>query len=216
MLDQEPLWYPSRGPFNPGVPNRQLWAIGMIVVQWGMAEFIREQSTFSLMGDDSKLIEEYRRLRNSEQKTNFWKTLVETKMQEPERTKNFEFVTRFEALKNQRDDIIHRLWGGGMETGTLGAPDNATTTDAALHRNRSEKMKTKSKDARANLRWRLTFTGLRDIAQNIAQLNHDILMSWVPPGSPPGMHHIWAFLDAEGKLQVGISSPSESEPHIGD
>jgi hypothetical protein len=39
-----------------------------------------------------------------------------------------------------------------METDTLGVPGNSTTADAALHRNRAEKMKTKSKDARANLR----------------------------------------------------------------
>ena len=54
----------------------------MIVVQWGMAEFIREQSTFNLIGNDQKLIEKYKRLRNSQQKTNFWKILVETKTQE--------------------------------------------------------------------------------------------------------------------------------------
>ena len=216
MLDQEPLWYPSRGPFNPGVSNWQLWAIGMIVVQWGMAEFIREQSTFNLIGNDQKLIEKYKRLRNSQQKTNFWKILVETKTQEPDRTKNLEFITRFETLNNQRDDIIHRLWGGGMEPGTLGAPDKAMTTDAAMHRNRDERIKTKSKDARANLRWRLTFSGLREIANKIAQLNQDMLMSWLPPGSPPGKYHIWAYLNAQGKLEVGVASTSESEPDLAD
>jgi hypothetical protein len=168
------------------------------------------------MGGDSKLIDEYRRLRNSEQKTKFWKTLIETKMQEPERTKSLDFVTRFETLKNQRDDIIHRMWGGGMEPGTVGAPDDSTTTDAALHRNRDEKIKTKSKDARANIRWRLDFGGLRKIAHSMAQLNQDILMSWVPPGAPPDMYHIWAYLNPEGKLQVGIASASESEPDVGN
>src|ERR1700733_1708250 len=174
-----------------------------------MSEFIREQSTFNLMWGDSKSIEEYKSLKNSEQKTKFWKTLVETNMRDPERAKNLGFIARFSALNNQRDDIVHRLWGAGMEAGTLGAPDNVPTTDASLHRNRSEKMKTKSKDARANLRWRLTFPGLREIARNTAQLNQDILMSWVPRGSSPDMYHLWAYLDAQGKLEVGIANASE-------
>ncbi len=42
MLDKEPLSFPSRNRFNynPGVPDRQLWTIGMVVVQWGMTETI--------------------------------------------------------------------------------------------------------------------------------------------------------------------------------
>jgi hypothetical protein len=214
MLDQEPLWYPSRGPFNPGVPDRQLWAIGMIVVQWGLVELIREQSIYNLIESDQKLIEEYKRLRNSTQITKLWKTLVEIKMQEPERASNLAFVTRFEALNNQRDDIVHRMWGGGMEAGTLGAPDDAQTTDAAMHRNRDESMKTKSTDARRNLRWRLSFSGIRKIAHSIAQLSQDILMSWLPPGTPPGMFHIWSYLNAEGRLVIGVASATESDPHI--
>ena len=188
----------------------------MVVVQWGMMELIREQSTYNLMGDDAKLIEEYKRQRNSEQKTKFWKTLVEMKTQEAERAKNLAFITRFETLNNQRDDIVHRMWGGGMETGTLGAPDNATTTDAALHRNRDEKIKTKSKDARRNLCWRLSFTELRKIAHNMAQLSQDIFMSWLPPGTPPGMFHVWAFVNAEGRLVIGVASATESEPNLKD
>ena len=188
----------------------------MIVVQWGMSEFIREQSTVNLIGSDPALVGQYKELKNSQRKTKFWKMLVETKMPEPERAKNLELITRFETLNNQRDDIVHRLWGAGIEAGTLGTPDKIPTTDAALHRNRDEKMKTKSKDARANLRWRLTFPGLREIARNIGQLNQDILMSWVPPGSPPGRYHIWGYLNAQGKLEVGIASASESEPHVKD
>ena len=62
----------------------------------------------------------------------------------------------------------------------------------------------------------LTFPGLREIARNIGQLNQDILMSSVPPGSPPGRYHIWGYLNAQGKLEVGIASASESEPHVKD
>jgi hypothetical protein len=216
MLDQEPLWYPSRGPFNPGVSNRQLWAIGMIVVQWGMAEFIRNQSIHNLIRDDSKLTAEYKSLRRSDQITKFWKMLVEIKTQEPEQTKNLHFITRFQGLNDKRDNVVHRMWGGGIEADTLGAPSNAPTTDSSLHRKRDEKKKTKSRDGRANLVWYLDYSGLREIAHDIGQLNQDILASWIPPESPPGMYHIWAYPNADGKLEVGIASATESDPHLKD
>ncbi|MCP1738203.1 hypothetical protein [Bradyrhizobium japonicum] len=184
----------------------------MIVVQWGMAEFIRNQNVSNLIGDDQKLIAEYKKALSSEQKTAFWKRLVETKLQGPELAQNMELVVRFQRLNDRRDHIVHRLWGGGMEPGTLGAPADASTTDAVLHRMRDEKKKTKSKDARANISWNITFTELRKIANEIAQLNQDILVSWLPVGTPPGTHHIWAFLDSEGRLQVGIASGAESDP----
>jgi hypothetical protein len=66
-VEKEPSVFPLRHhyAFNPGVPDRQLWAIGMVVVQWGMAEFVREQITFNLMGDDASLQQEHAALRHS-------------------------------------------------------------------------------------------------------------------------------------------------------
>jgi hypothetical protein len=205
MWDQEPLVYPSRGPFNPGVPNRQIWAIGMIVVQWGMAEFIREQSIHNLIGDDTKLVAEYARLRNSEQKTNFWKVLVETKDPDFERTQKLDFITRYQRLNDRRDHVVHRLWGAGTEAGTLGAPAEIPSVDASVHRTRDEKKKTKSIDGSANLNWRATFSELRKIANEIAQLNQDILLSWLPADHRSGTFHIWSYLNPQGKLEVTIA-----------
>ena len=182
-----------------------------------MLELIREQSTYNLMGNYAKLIEEFKRQRNSEQKTKFWKTLVETKMREPERAKNLAFITRFETLNNQRDEIVHRMWGGGMEAGTVGAPADVSITDAGMHRDREEKMKTKSFDGRRNLRWRLSFSGLRQIAHNMAQLSQDIFTSWLSPGTPPNaLFHVWAYVNPEGRLVIGVASPAESDPHLVD
>lgn len=188
----------------------------MVVVQWGMAEFIRNQSIFGLIADDTKLLAEYKSLKRSAAISRFWRNLVETKKQEPERSQDLDLITRYQRLNDHRDNIIHRMWGGGMETDTLGTPAEAQSTDAGLHRTRDEKKKTKSKDGRAKFNWRLDFTGLRKIANDIAQLNKDILLSWVPPDQRSGTHHVWAFLDTEGKLQVGIANASESDPYLKD
>jgi hypothetical protein len=219
MLDKEPLSFPSRKyfPLSVGIADRQLWAIGMVVTQWGMTEFIREQEIYNLMGDDAASIEQYKRVRHSQLKTKFWKSLIETKKSDSDRLKWLDLLEKFETLNNHRDDIVHRLWGGGIQAGCMGAPDGAPTIDAALHRNRDEKIKTKSVDGRANLRWRLTFKGLKEIAVKIAQLNNDMLASWLPPNSPPGEHDIWAYTLPSGQLALAISSrPTEGDPNSGD
>lgn len=70
-----------------------------------------DQMTFNLIGDDAAFLEQRKKLRHSNQKTEFCRMLIDSKMQEPERTRYLEFVSRFEVLDNQRDDVIHRLWG---------------------------------------------------------------------------------------------------------
>ena len=106
------------------------------------------------------------------------------------------------------------MWGGGGEANTMGVPVDLPTMDASLHRQRDEKKKTKSKDGRANLHWRLNFSELRKIVSSIAQLNLDILASWLPPDAPPGMYHVWSVTNAEGELEVGVANASESNPTI--
>lgn len=87
-----------------------------------------------------------------------------------------------------------------MQPGSLGAPEEATTTDAAVHRKRDEQMKTKSK--RKNLRRRLNFAGLRDIARKMAALNSDIFTSFLRPGEARGLCHVCGVV-RDGKLGVG-------------
>ena len=65
MLDKEPLSFPSRARFtyNPGIADRQLWALGMIVVQWSMAEQLIDMDARKLIGNDPDLMTEYERQR---------------------------------------------------------------------------------------------------------------------------------------------------------
>ena len=117
MLDNEPLSYPSRHRYvmDPGIPNRQLWAIGMIVVQWSNIEWFIDMSTHQLVGDDKALLQEYKNLRNFKQSLAFWATLVERNTEDPYRSYMLAIIPRVQALSSQRDEVIHRLWGGGME-----------------------------------------------------------------------------------------------------
>ena len=84
-------------------------------------------------------------------------------------------MQRIRDLADQRDKVIHKLWGGGMQEGTWANPEGHETTDAALLRDRDEPYKGKSTDARNTLSWRLSFSGIRRIAVEIASLNRDLL-----------------------------------------
>jgi hypothetical protein len=96
---------------NPGVPDRQLWAIGMVVVQWGMTETLIDQEIRVLIADDLELQGQYQRIRNFQPVVDFFQDLVERQLTEPLRAKALELITRVRNLSSQRDEIIHRLWG---------------------------------------------------------------------------------------------------------
>ena len=178
MLDPEPLVFPSRNgyPYTPGVPDRQLWAIGMIVVQWSMTELIVSQKIRDLAQNDEQLLKEHAKKRNFQQQIVFWVSLIESKLQDPLRSDSLKFVERVRNLSSKRDEIIHRAWGGGMQADSWGSEDYPTT-DAALLRKQGDKFKTKSTDARVTLSWRLTFSRLRKIAREMATLNRDMFMT---------------------------------------
>jgi hypothetical protein len=193
MLDKEPMWYPSRShsmfPYSPGVPDRQLWAIGMVVVQWGMTEFIIEQQIDDLIGNDAALKDEYRKIRNFKQSLDFWQRLAEAKLADPLRPQTASLIKRIKNVRDQRDKIVHKIWGGGMQEGTWANPEGHPTTDAALLRDKNEPYKGKSQDARNTLSWRLTFGGIRKIAMEIATLNRDLLQTFLLPPSDGSAPH---------------------------
>jgi hypothetical protein len=186
MLDRDPLVFPSRRPdtypYTPGVPDRQLWAIGMVVVQWGMTETLIEQQTRLLVGDDKDALQQYEKLRNARQRIDFFRSQIALKMQDPLRSRAEALVQRIQNLNAKRDNVIHRLWGGGMQAGTW-ASENYETTDAALLRQPGDKFKTKSTDARATIHWRLTFQELKQTATEMAILNRDLFQAFflAPP-----------------------------------
>jgi hypothetical protein len=182
MLDQEPLWYPSRTrnyPFDPGVSNRQLWAIGMIVVQWSMTETIIANSTRQLIAQDEGLLEKYKALRNFQGRLEFWQAQIEMKMQDPTRAKVLALIPKIQALSSQRDEVVHRLWGGGLESTSWGAGGAGPTTDAGMMPNPREKTKLTG----APMKWHATFLRLKKMAQEMATLNRDLFQIIMLPPS---------------------------------
>lgn len=180
MLDKEPLVFPSRAPqqfpFEPGVPDRQLWAIGMIVVQWSMTETIVDDSIHALIAGDAKLMEEFRTRRNFQQKLVLWQTLLELRAIEPLRTNVAALMPILQALNSQRDDVVHRCWGGGLEETAMRASMEEhplPTTDAGMMPKITEKLPDTNK---APMRWLADFQRLRRMAREMAALNSRLFL----------------------------------------
>src|SRR5260370_38461943 len=123
MLDKEPLWYPSRNQFptQPGVPDKQLWAIGMVVVQWSQIEWFMDMSTRQLIGDDQAVLAEYEKVRGFQLKLAFWKIQLELKGKDPARSNFLALVPRMQPLIIQQYVVILARWRGGMHGATLAA-----------------------------------------------------------------------------------------------
>lgn len=185
MLDKEPFQFPARQRFtyDPGVPNRQLWAIGMIVVQWSMTEWIIDSHLHRLMGGDSVFIEEYKRVRNFQQTLVFWETMLERCGTDPLKSDRNNLIKFIRDLASQRDEVIHRMWGGGME-GDSWSAGGMETNDAALMHNPGEEIKSKS--GRVPFTWKASFYRLRRLATDISELNRDLLVATMFPSAPPG------------------------------
>lgn len=188
MLDQEPLSFPSRNRFfyNPGVPDRQLWAIGMVVVQWGMTETLIDQIIRNLIGGEERLIAQYSEASNFRAVIAFFREIIEQRLAEPQRMQALELVKRTQNLASQRHEIIHRLWGGGIQLGSWNNPEEHPTTDAGLLMQAGDKpKKTKSQDARSTMKWQLTFAGIRKVAVELGVLNRDYFIVFFSPPREP-------------------------------
>ena len=203
MLDQEPLSFPSRNRFvyDPGISDRQLWAIGMVVVQWSMTEWFIDMSIRNLIGADQGALEEYEKVRNFQQSVAFWKAQLDLRSQDPFRSNVLFLIPRVQALNSQRDEVIHRLWGGGMEANSPSAA-GLETTDAGLMPNAGEKLKTKAKDGLIPFTWNATFSRLRRMATEMATLNRDLLASSFLPNAAHG------YVDTGGQVVASRESPA--------
>jgi len=183
MLDKEPFSYPSRNryPMNPAVPDRQLWAIGMIVVQWSMTEWSIDVQTRKLISEEKDLLVQYERQRNFQQRLAFWQSLIEDKMPEPLRSQLLALIPIAQALSSQRDEVVHRLWGGGMEGASWGAAGLETSDGGMLPKAGTP---IKGKGPLIPFSWGADFQRLRKMATEMAELNQALLMLTVVGTSP--------------------------------
>ncbi len=176
----EPLNYPTRDidylPYNPGIPDRQLWAIGMIAAQWAMIEMQMHSHMRRFTENDKVLADEYAKQQTFKHQREFWQAQVERKVTyEPRRTELLAIIARIKVSKDQRDRVMHGSWGGGMQAGTWSS-ENYSTGDAKL---------LKGMHPGGGPSWRLDFQGLRKIAREMARINSRMFTAFLDPSIHP-------------------------------
>jgi hypothetical protein len=173
----EPIVFPSRDPFtfNPAIPDRQLWAIGMVVAQWCYIELIMHGQILAMIGDDQTLKTEYEKQRSFNHKRQFWEKLIPLKM--PDGTQKIRLLALIEEIKRlkpQRDAVIHNPWAGGMEGSSWIAEGKFPTTDAGTMG---------SMQKGGSPPWNLTYARLKQMIEEIGQLAFELIRE--PPDNEP-------------------------------
>jgi hypothetical protein len=189
MLDDEPLCYPPRGryPFDPAVPDKQLWATGMIVVQWSAAEYFIELDTLKLINKDEAVLAEFKKIRNFQQRLAFWEGLLKPRGTDSEHKRLIELLPTIKALSSQRDQVVHRLWAGGMERMSPSTETQETADAGMMPRAGFVFDKLSKSSPLLPFEWGASFIRLRRMAQEMAQLNVALLSArFAMPGPAHG------------------------------
>lgn len=184
MPQREPLVYPFRSadrfPYDIGIPDRQLWAIGMITVQWSATEFFMRNQMQIVARYDAGAKEEFAKQRNFQQRAVFWETQAELKLKDPLRSEILALISRMKNLKAQRDEVVHRSWGGGLQSGSwIAGNQSLPTTDASPMKAPWDKQK--PRNPHDLFSWNISFSRLRRLAEDIAALNRDLLVATMVP-----------------------------------
>jgi hypothetical protein len=158
-----PSVFPNRHRFNydVAIPDRQLWAIGMIAAQWGMVEFTVRMHTLKLCGNDNAIKVQYDAQPDFRHRREIWQTLVEEKITaQPQRAVVLGIIEDVKRLKHERDRVMHAAWAGGME-GESPSASGLPTTDGGIL----------GAPFLPNAGWNLSYARLRKIAVDLATLN---------------------------------------------
>jgi hypothetical protein len=175
-----PSVFPSRHRFNydVAVPDRQLWAIGMVAAQWGMAELFVRFHVMKLAKDDASVRAQFDAQSDFRHKREFWQTLVKEKIViQPQRSIVLALIEEVKRLKHERDRVMHASWAGGME-GNSPAASGLPTSDGAIL----------GAPFLPGPAWNLSYPRLRKIATDLAGLNQrfaPICMTFVDDGAAP-------------------------------
>ncbi len=108
--------------FQVAPSNRQLWAIGMVAVQWAAIEQWMNLIVIGLTHDAPEVREEYGKTWSFSARIDFWELLAQTHVIEPWRTKMLAAINETRQVQELRDKIIHGTWGDKKASSTIGNP----------------------------------------------------------------------------------------------
>ncbi|MCO6409894.1 hypothetical protein [Hoeflea alexandrii] len=119
--------FPSRKKFKFQVTpsDRELWAIGMVAMQWSLLEAWVSTLVQGLAQHDEDALARFNTTHSLEGRLETWKELTKEKMQEPYCSRMLRLHQRAVDTKQMRDRIIHGIWSSNDPVATTiqgGAP----------------------------------------------------------------------------------------------
>ncbi len=163
----------SRKGFYFNVPpgDRQLWAIGMVVVQWSALENLLTGVANGILANDENARKIYEETRVTKLRLDMLHTHVDQRVVDPARERLIGIIGRAKEMQAERDKIVHGAWTAPFED----EPEHASAFSFG--------------GARRPFEWKLTFGRLVEIARKIDKLQADLLqiiMSFKPKDEPGG------------------------------
>jgi hypothetical protein len=134
MAASRPAWmFPSRKKFKFQVTpsDRQLWAIGMVAVQWSLLEGHIKALAHGLFGDDAAARGEFDQKLVFRQRLRITRDRIDQKVMNPFRADLVTIIDRIGSIAQERDKIIHGTWSSDQPPPP--EPDNPPTSHEATH-----------------------------------------------------------------------------------
>jgi hypothetical protein len=149
--------------FNVAPSDRQLWAIGMVVVQWTYIEQMVKVFVHSFTDENDAadpIREQFDSTRSMQIRLDQWEKLTKQYIQTSWQSPMLDLINEIRQVQDMRDKIVHGTWAGkegGGETSVEEA-HGAFSWGKPGH----------------PFSWKLDYHGLLTVAQRIDKLHNDM------------------------------------------
>jgi hypothetical protein len=155
--------------FHIEISDNQLWAVGMVVVQWGLIEQLITIITHALVGDDTAKRDGFNKTWAHAKRIAMMEELASAKLREPFLSQFQSFVAEIKNIQDIRDKIVHGSWGHEGDDAKKNPPDpNNPQASSVGHFG----------PPHAPFKWRASFGELQKVVKRIDAL-HKSITQWI-------------------------------------
>ena len=140
--------------------DRQLWAIGMVVVQWSQLEMLLAVVAYALVAGDPVARKRYDETRSFGIRLDLLQGLVNEQVKQPHCDQIIALIVRIRNLQLLRDRVVHGAW-----TGEAVGPLETQTANAVFNFIKP----------RQSFEWKLDYAGIMKTAHAIDDLCRDLI-----------------------------------------
>lgn len=153
--------FPSRAKFKFQIvpSDRQLWAIGLVVVSWTLIEQTMQMIAYGLSAENSEERNQFDQNRAFKKRLDLLEDMIKAEMRSPYREAFLALLAETRNAQDLRDKIVHNTWGGdGHQGGDARGVFNWSKPNPIFD-------------------WKLDFGGIKAVATRIDQLGYSWQMA---------------------------------------